>query len=178
MDRTAARTAKIAGSLNCITVVLAAGFLIAGCSPKERVRIDLDRYLKNPDAYIHHRVTLTAPLADVIERYDLYRNRQLEISAPVSFWGRKQYWTWYLTLAEGCTTLRCYTHYYRLRADRFAIILLEQAKREKGDVTVIGKLRRDGLELEKIIYDNQVIRTDMKPPSVYLYGGNGWWGYR
>jgi len=151
--------------------------ILAGCAAHEQVRVDLNTFLSNQTAYEGKRVTITASIDDVLRRAELYRGRQVEVAAPVAYYGRKQYWTWYLLLEEHGRQLRCYTHHYRLWADRFAIMMLDQAMHAKEAVTVVGHLHRDGLDIEQLTYDNSTIRTDLKHFDVAPLGWWGGWGW-
>lgn len=141
-------------------------FVTMGCA-RERVKVDLNNFLQNQEGYRNKEVIVTASLADISERYQLYRDKKIEITAPVSYYGSKGFWTWYLVLEQGTITLRCYTHYYRIQPDISAINLLLRAKSKSGAVTVEGILKKDGLDLERIIYEDQLVRTNFR--TMYIY---------
>ncbi|MEI6126204.1 MAG: hypothetical protein WCQ99_06575 [Pseudomonadota bacterium] len=156
----------------CIVLILCV-LIAMGCSPKEHVKVDLNSFLQNQEGYQNKDVIFTATLSDVIERYQLYRDKKIEVTAPVSYYGSRGYWTWYLMLGKDTLSLRCYTHYYRLTPDYLAIDLLGWARNEHGEVTVEGILRKDGLELETIKYNGQQVRTNVRTGFYPFF----WWYY-
>jgi hypothetical protein len=159
-----------------MAVMLAIGTM-AGCAHKEEVRVDLDSFMSNQAAYADKRVTITAGIDDIVQRFELYRGKQVEVAAPVSYYGRLKYWTWYLTLEEQGKQLRCYTHHYRLSADRFAIMMLKQAMYAKAPITVVGRVFKDGLDIVQMMYDGSVIRPDLKARDAVPFGWEGSWGW-
>ncbi len=135
----------------------------AGCAPKKKIVMDLDQYLQNPEAYAEDRVVLSATLDDIEKRYDLYRGKEVKISAPVTYYGRKRFWTWYLTLHKDGKELRCYTHHYRISAGWDAIFMLKQAMNNNKPLTVRGILMKDGLDVKMLFYENQIVLPSEKP---------------
>jgi len=75
--------------------------LISGCTVKEQVRVDIDKFIKDQASYIDEDVVITANLEDVVSRYDLYRGKKIELSAPFSYFGSEKFWTWYIMLQKG-----------------------------------------------------------------------------
>ena len=96
-------------------IFLCAVILFSGCTVKEQIRVDIDKFTKDQASYVDEDVIITATLEDVVSRYYLYRGKKIELTAPFSSYGTKGFWTWYVMLQKGENTLRCYTHYYRLR---------------------------------------------------------------
>ncbi len=146
---------------------------VNGCLPKPAVRVDINTFLSDNETLNGKTVIITASLDEITTRYELYLNREVEVTAPVSYFGSKGYWTWYLMLEENGKTLRCYTHYYRLEAGSDAIRMLRVLRSKKGYLTVTGTLRRDGIDLKTMTYDNQTVRTDYRPPTRF-YPFYGW----
>ena len=138
---------------------------VSGCTVKEQVRVDIDSFIKDQAAYIDKDVVITAVFEDVVSRYSLYRGKKIEITAPVHYFGTRNFWTWYVLLQKDEKTLRCYTHYYRIRVANDAFHLLSLATRKKEPVTVLGVLYKDGIDIEKISYDGMSVR-----PDIYLFG--------
>jgi len=156
-----------------LLVILTCGFFIqAGCMQKQ-VRLDLDTYMLKADGYVDQDIIITATLADVLARYDQYRGKKIEMTAPVSYYSSIGFWTWFLMLEEGGKKLRCYTHYYRIEPGWDAINLLDRAIHGKKAVTVLGILKKDGLDIQRLTCDGEIAITSFKPPR----GGLGLWPY-
>jgi len=144
--------------IKCIFLI--AFILISGCTVKEQVRVDIDKFIKDQASYIDEDVVITATLEDVVSRYDLYRGKKIELSAPFSYFGSEKFWTWYIMLQKGENTLRCYTNHYRLITAKEAINLLMRAERKKESITVLGVLRNDGIDIEMFSNDGISVRPD------------------
>jgi hypothetical protein len=143
--------------------VLLAFLICAGCAAPMR-KAPVSELKKNPSLGDNESIQfIVAELQDVCTHYEALEDNAIEVTAPVTYYGRRQFWTWYLLVEESGCTLRCYTHHYRLRADRFAELLLESAMREGGEITVVGTLRSRGLETRMILYNGQIVRTDIRP---------------
>ena len=148
--------------IKCIFLI--AFILISGCTVKEQVRVDIDKFIKDQASYIDEDVVITATLEDVVSRYDLYRGKKIELSAPFIYFGSDKFWTWYVMLQKGENTLRCYTKHYKLRTANEAVSLLKRAKRKKESITVLGVLNNDGIDIEIFSYDG----ISVKPDQFYL----------
>ena len=144
--------------IKCIFLI--AFILISGCTVKEQVRVDIDKFIKDQASYIDEDVVITATLEDVVSRYDLYRGKKIELSAPFNYFGSEKFWTWYIMLKKGDDTLRCYTHHYKLRTAYEAVSLLRRAKRKKESITVLGVLNNDGIDIEMFSNDGIFVRPD------------------
>jgi hypothetical protein len=151
-------------------IFLCAGILFSGCTVKEQVRVDIDRFTKDQASYIDEDVIITATLEDIVSRYHLYRGKKIELSAPFSSYGTKGFWTWYIMLQKGENTLRCYTHYYRLRPDSSAINLLKRAESKKESIKILGFLYQDGLDIKEIYHDGISVRPDVFIRRGYYLG--------
>ena len=148
--------------------------LITGCMSKEIVKVDLDTYLKNQQQYKGEQfkdkeVVITATLKDVNARYDLYKGKIIELSAPVTYYGKSLFWTWYITLQKEGFKLRCYEDHYRLYPDTLAVDAALKARTSGGEVTVRGKLYSDGLEMERLMYNGYNIDTNNPIRFSYPY---------
>jgi hypothetical protein len=132
----------------------------SGCTVKEQVRVDIDIFMKDQASYMDKDVVITAVLEDVISRYSLYRGKKIEITAPVHYFGPRNFWTWYVLLQKDEKTLRCYTHYYRIKVANDALRLLRRAKNKKEAITVMGVLKKDGLDIERIFHDGITVRPE------------------
>ena len=142
-------------------IFLCAFILFSGCTVKEQIRIDIDKFIKDQASYIDEDVVITATLEDVVSRYDLYRGKKIELSALFSYFGTEGFWTWYIMLQKGENTLRCYTNHYRLRTANEAVNLLMRAAREKESITVLGVLNNDGIDIEIFSYDGISVRPNL-----------------
>ena len=141
--------------------------LVAGLGCRHMVKTDIDTYLSNQEAFKGKQVVFTTDLKDLNERYEIYRGKEVEVTAPFSYFGKWQFWTWYLVLESGGNTIRAYESEYRNYADRYALFLLRVARNEKGSVTVRGKLERNGIELTRLFYKNFAVNTNYRSNSNY-----------
>ena len=62
-----------------LTVVLVTGL---GC--RHLVKTDMDTYLSNQEAFKGKQVVFTTDLKDLMERYDIYYGKEVEVTAPFS----------------------------------------------------------------------------------------------
>ena len=127
------------------------------------VKTDLDSYLQNQKAFRRKHVIFTTTLEDLLTRYELYQGREVELSAPVSYFGKEDFPTWYLTLERDGKQLRAYEDSYRNYVDVYALNLMIWVKSEGGEVTVRGKLKEKGVELNQLAYKEYYIDTDALP---------------
>ncbi len=144
-----------------LSMVLA---LCVACSHPPQVRATLDDVLADPEAYEDAELIITASIGDVLEQPHLYRERRVEVSGMLAYYGSKSFWTWYLMLADQQYELRCYTKHYRVSVGRDAEVMLLRAASEKEPLTVNGVLRNDGIEIREILYEGQMVRPNFKPP--------------
>ena len=133
-----------------LTVLLLA--CIIGCAPKPLIKVDIDTYLKNQAQYKDKNVVIMTTLKDVMAHYDLYKDKDVELSAPVTYYGKSLFWTWYLMLEKDGMKLRCYEDKYRHFPDPLAVDVGIKARKHGDEVTVRGKLYSDGISLDRIIY--------------------------
>jgi len=141
--------------------------LFSGCTVKEQVRVDIDKFIKDQASYLDADVVITATLEDVTARYCLYRGKKIELSAPFNYFGTGRFWTWHIILKKDENTLRCYTHYYRIKAANDALRLLRRARSKKEPITVTGVLHPDGIDIEKLYYDGISVRPDIDVPGIF-----------
>ena len=131
------------------------------------IRTDLDTYLAHREAYKRKRVVFTTDLEDLLNRYELYQDKEVELSAPVSYFGKEGFSTFYLNLTKDGKQIRAYEDNYKQYVDRDALQLLLWARSDGGEVTVRGKLKENGIELMQLAYNDYVIDTNVRP---YRYG--------
>jgi hypothetical protein len=125
-------------------------------------------------------------LPELLENYQQYQGKRVllrgEISdkMPFGIYG-VGFRTWFFILESGGKKIRCFEDHYRVEVNPTAnhIILRTRAERKSGkeaDVTVIGDLERDGLELYLIEYKGITVRTDLKYPEPFLFRPfEPWW---
>jgi len=154
---------KIIRKLSACSII--ALLILSGC--KHMVRTDIDTYLENRQEYKRKRVVLTTDLEDILNRYELYQNKEVELSAPVSYFGKEGFSTFYLNLAKDGKQIRAYEDNYQHYVNRDALQLLIWAKSDGGEVTVRGKLKEEGIELLQLAYNDYVVDTNVRP---YRYG--------
>jgi hypothetical protein len=130
---------------------LCAIILFSGCTVNEQVRLDIDKFIRDQASYIDE---------NVVSRYDIYRGKKIELSAPFSYFGTKGFWTWHIILQKGENTLRCYTHYYRIKPTNEAINLLKRAESKKQSIKILGFLYQDGLDIKEIYHEGISVRPD------------------
>lgn len=142
-------------------------FLIAtviisfGC--RHMVKTDMENYLQNKDAFKGKSVVFTTELEDILQRYETFQDRVVELSAPVAYFGKEGFDTFYLTLEKNGKQIRAYEENYYRYVNRDALQLLIWAKSEGGEVTVRGKLKDDGIELNQLVYNDYLINTNRRP---------------
>ena len=147
--------------------------LPGGCM-RTVVRLDLDTYIQQQGFYDGQEIVIIAPLDDLLARYSLYKGKKIEVTAPVAWYKSYGFWTWNLLLTENGKSLRGYTHYYRIEPGWDAENLLIRAIHGKRPVTVLGILRKDGLDIQRLICDDSIVNTNFKPPRP----SSGWWMLR
>jgi len=135
--------------------------LLTGCI--EIVKTDLDTYLQDQKAFRRKHVIFTTTLEDLLTRHELYQGKEVELSAPVSYFGKEDFPTWYLTLERDGKQLRAYEDSYRNYVDIYTLNLMIWVKSEGGEVTVRGKLKEKGIELNQLAYKEYYIDTDALP---------------
>ena len=144
-----------------------------GSCMRAAVRLDLDTYLRQQALYGGQDVIITASLDDVLARYGLYEGKMIEVAAPVAYFSSAGFWTWHLMLSDNGNTLRCYTHHYRVEPGWDAVNLLTLARNRKEAVTVLGTLKKEGIDIERLTWNGASADPDYKPPRPR----SGWWFY-
>ncbi len=127
------------------------------------IKTDIDTYLQNQAEYMGKRIVFKTDLEDVFKRYAMYQGKEVELTAPLAYFGDRRFWTWHLILEKDGKKIRCYETKYRLYSGRNALYLLSQARSEGGEVTVRGILMKDGIELNRLMYKHYVVNTNIKP---------------
>jgi len=156
---------KITNSTEMVFALTVA--LVIGLGCRHMVKTDMDTYLRNQAAFKGKHVVFTTDLKDLMARYEIYRGKEVELTAPFSYFGHWNFWTWYLILESGDNTIRAYESEYRNYPDRYALFLLRVARNEKGSVTVRGKLERNGIELTRLFYKDFAVNTNFRSNRNY-----------
>jgi hypothetical protein len=154
-------------------IFFVAALVCAACS-HQPVRATLDEVLAAPDEYEGQELIITTTIQDVLDDYSLYRDRRIEVTGGIVYFGSRSFWTWHIILTDQEKELRCYTRYYRVSVGRDADVLMRRAASEKKPITVNGVLRNDGIDIREIIYDAQIVRPDVKPPVMPSVPGQYW----
>ena len=145
-----------------LTYVFAVLFLlITGCTLM--IKTDMDTYLLNREAYKRKKVVFTTDVNDLVDRYELYQGKEVELTAPISYFGKDDFYTWYIILARGEKQVLAYEDNYKNYINSEAFQLLTWAKSEGGAVTVRGKLKEKGIELDQLTYNSYVVHTNSRP---------------
>ena len=129
----------------------------------QMVKTDLDTYMQNQKVFRRKHVVFTTTLEDLLARYELYQGKEVELTAPVSYFGKEDFHTWYLTLERDGEQLRAYEDSYRDYVDIYTLNLMIWVKSEGGDVTVRGKVKEKGIELNRLAYKEYYLDTDALP---------------
>ena len=135
--------------------------VVTGCT--HMIKADMDTYLQNQEAYKRKKIVFTTDVKDLVERYELYQGREVELTAPITYLGKEDFSTWYIILAKDDNQIRAYEDNYHNYINRDALQLLTWAKNEGGEVTVRGKLKEMGIELNKLTYNECVVHTNTRP---------------
>jgi hypothetical protein len=123
----------------------------------------MSNYLQNKEAYKWKRVVFTTDLNDILERYETFQGKEVELTAPVGYFGTDDFPTFYFLLEEDGRQLRAYEENYHRYVNGDALQLLIRASSEGGKVTVRGKLKEDGIELHQLIYNESRVNTNKRP---------------
>ncbi len=116
--------------------------IFLGCSPKPAIRVDLDTYLQRTGQYNGKTIIITASIEDLQKRCELYKNKVVETSGVVLYYGSKSFWTWYILLEKNGITVRCYAHQYKVEPGRDALHMVRWAQSEKGETKRAGQTEK------------------------------------
>jgi hypothetical protein len=143
-----------------------------GCAPRQAIRVDLDTYLQHTGQYSGKNVIITASVEDLQKRYALYKNREVEVTGLVVYYGDKRFWTWYIILDDKGKTVRCYAHQYKIDPGVDALHMVRWAQSDRGQMTVQGWLRDDGIEIIYMRYRGDTVTPYYKPTDhlTFPYG--------
>ena len=142
-------------------VVLFSLATLVGCS--SAIRVSANSYLQNQSLYEGKKTIITVDLEEVLEKYELFQGKDIEVTAPITHFEKKDSPGWFLTLEKGGKKLRFYEDDYRHFVPQNALHLARWAKREGGEVTARGKLKKGGVELDQLTYKYLTVNTNTTP---------------
>ena len=128
------------------------------------IRIDAKSYLQNQALYEGKKTLIAVDLGDVLEQYELFQGKDIEVTAPLTHFEKKDSPGWFLILEKEGKKLRFYEDDYRHFVPQNALHLARWAKREGGEVTARGKLSKGGVELDQLTYKKLSVNTNLVPP--------------
>ena len=134
---------------------------ISACS--HLIKTDMDSYMQNREAFKWKKVVFITDLEDLLQRYEIFQGREVELSAPVAYFGKENFPTFYITLEQDGNQIRAYEENYHRYINGDTLQLLIRAKSEGGKVTVRGKVKDDGIELNQLVYNEYLINTNRQP---------------
>lgn len=134
---------------------------ISACS--HLIKTDIDSYMQNREAFKWKKVVFTTDLEDLLQRYEIFQGREVELSAPVAYFGKENFPTFYITLEQDGNQIRAYEENYHRYIHGDTLQLLIRATSEGGKVTVRGKVKDDGIELNQLVYNEDLINTNRQP---------------
>ena len=159
-------TTTLNAAMKSLLLAIILGF---GSGCMQIVKTDMDTYLEDNKQFKRKHVVFLTTIEDLAERYDLYQGKDIELSARVSYFGKDDFETWYITLGENTATIRAYEDNYRDYTDIYAHNLLSWVTSEEGELTVRGKLNQNGIELSLLTYQDYTVETDLKPQRYRQY---------
>jgi len=112
---------------------------------------------------------ISLPIPKLLENYSAYRGKRVQLTGQIveknisGNYGGFNAWNFFL--GSGGKRIRCFEKNYDLRpnhtADSLVVLaLVDQQRGKKAEVTVIGDVEKEGLELYSIEYMHTTIRTD------------------
>ena len=136
--------------------------VLFGCT--RMIRVDAKSYLQNQALYEGKKTLIAVDLGDVLEQYELFQGKDIEVTAPLTHFEKKDSPGWFLILEKEGKKLRFYEDDYRHFVPQNALHLARWAKREGGEVTARGKLSKGGVELDQLTYKKLSVNTNLVPP--------------
>jgi len=136
-------------------------FWLASCVPI--ARIDSDTYLQNQALYKNREIIITTDLAQVLNNYEVFKGRRVEITATVSHFEERDSMVWHLILEKEGRKQRAYEDNFLKFVPADAVYLARWAKNEGGYVTARGKLFEGGMELDQLTYKSLIVNTSAIP---------------
>jgi hypothetical protein len=135
--------------------------LFAGCA--HEMRIDSATYLQNQALYNNKDIIINADLPQVLDNYEVFKGRTIEISALIAHFEERDSAVWYLILEKGGKQLQAYEDSFLKYVPADAVYLARWAKNEGGFVTARGKLLENRMELDQLTYKTLIVNTSAIP---------------
>ena len=135
---------------------------LAGCG-QQIIKVDSATYFRNQTAYQDKSTIITANLAEVVDRNDLFEGKWIEISAPITHFEERDSPVWYLIFEKEGRIMRAYESDFLGWVPPDAVYLARWAKREGGDVTARGKVLQGNMELDELTYKTLMVNTSAIP---------------
>ena len=129
-----------------------------GCT--KQIRVDADNYMQNPAHYEGKHTLISVELKDILENYELFEGKDIEVMASVTHFEKRDSPGWYLTLEKDGNSIRAYEDDYQRFVPRDAVYLARWAKREGGDVIARGKVMEGRIELNHLSYKTFTVNTN------------------
>ena len=142
------------------TGILCTIVFIVFCACKHTVKTDMGAYVQDEGYYRGKKIVFVTSLEDLILRTQLYQGRMVELSAPVAFFGKEGFRTWHVMLEKDGKSIRAYEDNYQDQVPLPVLNLLLWVAGEKGDLSLRGKLKEDGIELSWLSYKEYSVMTD------------------
>ena len=127
---------------------------------------------------IHRIEPICTTLPELMSNYGQYEGKRVLLKGQITDKDRYGIYgvgfhTWFFFLESEGKEIRCHEWHYRVSPEPMAnyIVLRARAERasgKKAEVTVIGDLDKDGIELYLLEYDGITVRTDIKPPQPFI----------
>ena len=80
--------------------------VLFGCT--RMIRVDAKSYLQNQALYEGKKTLIAVDLGDVLEQYELFQGKNIEVTAPVTHFEKKDSPGWFLILEKEGKKLRFY----------------------------------------------------------------------
>ena len=129
----------------------------------QMIRVDADTYLQNQASYEAKHTIITTDLEDVLENYELFQGKNIEVTAPLTHFEERGSPAWFLTLEKDGKKIRCYEDDYIRYVPPDVLYLARWAKRDGGEVIARGKLKEGGIELDQLTYKSLIVNTNNMP---------------
>ena len=93
-----------------VYLYLVLAFISSSCT--HMVKTDIDTYLQNRQEYEGKKIVFITDLEDLLNRHEIYQDREVELTAPITYLGKEGFSTWYITLEQDEQKIRAYEECY------------------------------------------------------------------
>ena len=145
-----------------IKIALPALVLFSGCS-QNITRVDSTTYFENQTAYTDKDTIIAVDLVEVADNTDLFEGKWIEIKAPITHFEERDSPAWYLIFEKEGRKIRAYEDDFLGWVPPDAAYLARWAKKEGGEVTALGKVRKGNMELDELTYKDLIVNTSAIP---------------